>query len=100
MFVVHLYLRIAPSGRRTALNALLDQLDAVRAMSGCLRYIPFEDPSDDEGLCILEEWESREAFAAYAGSGVFDGLGLVLRPMMLSAPVTNRFEASPVEAAN
>jgi quinol monooxygenase YgiN len=100
MFIVHLYLQVAAGERRVALDALLERLDAVRAMPGCLRYIPFEDPSDDQMIGILEEWESREAFAAYTASDRFSDLNRTLRPLMLAPPISRRFRATLIDEAD
>ena len=100
MFIAHVHFTVAPAERQAALDALLAEVPVVRAMPGCLAFVPFLDPTDPAGLGILHEWQDASSFGAYAASPGFAEVGKVLRPMMTSAPVSKRFDAKLLETVN
>lgn len=100
MLIAHVHFTVAAADRDAALEILLGEVQSVRAMTGCLAYLPFADPTNDTGLGVLHEWDSHEDFAAYATSPYFANIGQLLRPMMTAAPVSHRFDATPIETVN
>lgn len=100
MLIAHVHITVATTDREKALNILLNEVTPVRAMKGCLTYIPFIDPTNDTGLVVLHEWQSNEDFAAYATSTEFAKIGQELRPMMNAPPVSKRFDVAPIETIN
>ena len=93
MFIAHVHIAVAPDDRQAAVDTLLAVAPTVRAMRGCRTYLPFLDASDPCRLGVLHEWETQDAFTAYAASPGFADAGRVLRPIMTEAPVSRRFEA-------
>ncbi len=69
-------------------------------MKGCLAFVPFTDPSGPGALGVLHEWETADDFAAYAASAGFAAAGRALRPLMVGAPVSRRFDAQLAETVN
>lgn len=83
--------------REAALETLLQSVDAVSAMPGCITYRPYTAPADPTMVCAVHEWETASDFAAYIGSDVFAGLGAKLRPMMTAPPSSRRYSAELLE---
>ncbi|GLQ57229.1 putative quinol monooxygenase [Devosia nitrariae] len=100
MLVVHLRFTVAPETRQQTLETLVAGAPVVRAMPGCIAYIPFSDPTDDTAVGILQEWEAGEDLAAYTASETFRSFGAALRPMMTAKPVSKRFSAELIEVIN
>lgn len=100
MIVAHVHFSVVANDRQAALDALLAEIASVRAMQGCLAFMPFADPVDDTRLGVLHEWETEADFAVYGSSDAFKTLGQVLRPMMTAPPVSRRFDAELLEAVN
>ncbi|ABD54212.1 putative quinol monooxygenase [Jannaschia sp. CCS1] len=63
------------------------QANAVRAMAGCAHYALFRRPSED-GVAILQHWETLDQFDSYRASETFATLGAGLRPLMTKPPMT------------
>ena len=70
-----------------AITLFCAQADAVRAMAGCAHYALFRRPTDD-GVAIIQHWDTMEHFDAYRRSDTFAQLGAGLRPLMSAPPVT------------
>ncbi len=100
MRLAHVFFKVSVAARQEALNALVAEAPAVRAMKGCLAFVPFADPTDAETLGVLHEWERADDFAAYLASPEFTRSGTILRPMMTAAPDSRRFDAELAEAVN
>lgn len=100
MIVAHVHFCVVPDQRLSALKSLLAEVETVRAMKGCLTFVPFIDPTDETRLGVMHEWEAAEDFAAYGGSDAFKTLGLALRPMMTASPISRRFDATLLETVN
>lgn len=100
MLVAHVFFSAAPGKREKALNLLLETLESVRAMKGCLKFIPFADPTNDEGVVVLHEWETKEHFTDYVSSPSFAELRQRLGTLMAGPPVSRRFDATLIETAN
>lgn len=100
MFIAHVMFNVSAESRAGALQTLLDECAVVRAMAGCIAFIPFVDPTDETGLGVLHEWDSAETFAAYTSSAEFAAVGQALRPIMIEPPVSKRFDATLIEAVN
>ena len=100
MLIAHVHFSVAAGERQKALDTLLAETPAVRAMKGCQAFIPFLDATDSESLGVLHEWDCAEDFAAYTSSPGFAEVGKVLRPMMTAAPVSRRFDATLLQTVN
>ena len=100
MFIAHVYFPVAPADRDKALQTLIAEATTVRAMAGCKAFIPFADPTNDDSLGVLHEWESEAQFRAYTASECFTEVGRILRPMMTGAPASRRFDATLRDSVN
>lgn len=100
MRITHLFMSVDAGRRAEALEALVRQAPQVRAMKGCLAFVPFLDPTSDTDIGVLHEWASADDFAAYTASADFAAIGCLLRPMMTGAPVSRRFDAELVQTVN
>lgn len=100
MLIAHVRFRAIEEDRRKALDTLMAKAPAIRAMKGCLAFVPFLDPTDRQGLGVLHEWQSGEDFAAYSASPEFSETAWILRPLMTEAPVSRRFDARLIETLN
>ncbi len=98
MFIAHVLFSVSPESRPVALETLVKEVEAVRAMPGCVTYIPFLDPTDDQGVGVMQEWQSAEAFGGYTGSDIFAEILGVLRPLLVAPPVSKRFDAKLIDA--
>lgn len=97
MLIAHVHFTVAQVDRQNALDALLAELPAVRAMRGCRVFLPFLDPGDPCRLGVLHEWETADDFAAYAASPAFAEVGRTIRPLMTEPPESHRFDARLIE---
>lgn len=100
MIIAHVTFSVAAKSRQAALDVLVSEIAGVRAMHGCLAFVPFVDPSDETSLGVLHEWETAADFGAYATSDGFAAVGQVLRPMMTAPPMSRRFDATLLESVN
>jgi len=98
MLIAHVTFSILPENRALAIDALTQKVTAVRAMKGCGAFVPFLDSSNERDVGVLHEWETAEDFAAYIKSDIFMTMGEILRPIMVSPPVSKRFDATLIEA--
>lgn len=71
----------------TAISLFTAQAETVRNMAGCAHYALYRKPSDD-GIAILQHWDTMDAFEAYRQGDTFAQLGAGLRPLMTAPPVT------------
>ncbi|MFC2253577.1 putative quinol monooxygenase [Labrys portucalensis] len=97
MLIAILDFEVAPAQRSVALDQLLAEMPTVREMHGNIAFRPFADTLADTKITLVHEWEHRSDFDAYLASPCFARSGEVLRPMMTSAPISRRFEASLIE---
>lgn len=100
MLIAHVIFYVSNENRHRALAALINEVGTVRSMRGCLAFLPFLDPTDPQGVGILHEWATHEDFAAYTASPGFAESGQTLRPLMVAAPVSRRFDANLTESVN
>jgi quinol monooxygenase YgiN len=100
MRLAHLTFTVRPEAQHDALEVLLEEVPAVRAMEGCVAFIPFADPTAAGGIGVLHEWETDEAFEAYLASPTFAAAGARLRPLMTREPDSRRFDAELVATVN
>lgn len=98
MIIAHVTFVVAPENSGTALAALVAEVDQVRAMQGCVTFIPFQDATDPQKIGVMHEWASVQDFDGYTASQEFARVGQVLRAMMLAPPVSHRFDATGIEA--
>jgi quinol monooxygenase YgiN len=99
MFIALVDFQTRPEHLMQALAALADEAKSVSAMPGCLVFQALTDPHRPGTICIRHEWDSPGDFAAYVASPSFARSGVALRPLMLGAPVSRRFQAKLLEAA-
>ncbi len=97
MQITHVTFNVGKADSAKALETLVEEAKAVRAMAGCIAFIPFQDATDPTQIGILHEWQTGEDFTAYTSSQEFAQLGKILRPMMLKPPVSRRFTADLIE---
>lgn len=97
MLIAHLRFSVAAEDRQKALDALLADAAVVRAMKGCIAFVPFYDPTDDSALGVMHEWQGEDDFTAYTSSPEFKAFGAAIRPMMTGKPVSKRFRANLIE---
>jgi len=100
MLIAHVQFTVAPGDRAKALGTLLAEAPTVRAMKGCLSFLPFYDPTDASAIGIVHEWESSDDFAAYVASSGFAESGKILRPLMTGTPISRRFDATLLQTVN
>lgn len=97
MLIAILDFEVAPARLPAALDQLLAEMPVVREMQGNIAFRPFADPLADTKITLVHEWEHRSDFDTYLASPCFARSGEVLRPMMIAAPISRRFEASLIE---
>lgn len=100
MRLAHLTFTVRPEAQHEALGALLEEVPTVRAMEGCMAFIPFIDPTSAGGIGVLHEWATEEDFAAYLASPAFTASGARLYPLMTQEPDSRRFDAELIASAN
>ena len=93
MFIVHVTFIVRAPDRDRALATLVAAIDPVRALPGCIAFVPFLHPVDPQEVGIQQQWESHKDFTAYLQSDSFRALTETLRPVMVAAPVSKRFDA-------
>lgn len=98
MLIAILDFDVTPDNRAVALDQLLSEAPAVRAMPGNIGFRPFADPLVDSRITLVHEWERRSDFDSYLAGPEFARSGAVLRPLMTGAPTSRRFEASLIES--
>lgn len=94
MLIAHVTFIVAQEDSRKALDALVAEAEQVRAMLGCVAFIPFQDASDPKKVGVIHEWKTQQDFEGYTTSDEFARVGQILRPMMLAPPVSHRFDAT------
>jgi quinol monooxygenase YgiN len=99
MRLAHLTFTVRPETQQEALGVLLEEVPTVRAMDGCLAFIPFIDPTTTGGVGVVHEWETEADFAAYLASPTFAAAGARLLPLMTGEPDSRRFEAERIAPA-
>ena len=94
MLIAHVIFSVARENRTLAIETLKQEVSAVRAMDGCIAFIPFLDATNQQDVGVLHEWASSDAFEAYLASDSFISIGETLRPIMVSPPISKRFDAT------
>jgi quinol monooxygenase YgiN len=97
VFIAILDFNTAATDRLDALAQLDGEYDGVRAMPGNVAFRVYASRGDDTGVTVVHEWDDEASFVGYLGSAAFARSGEVLRPMMIGAPVSRRFQAELVE---
>lgn len=100
MFIAILDIATTADDRSAALAVLDAHRPEVRAMKGNLAYHVYASRDDDARITILHEWDDEASFRTYPASDSFARVGAVLQPLMAGAPVSRRFDARPLDAAN
>jgi quinol monooxygenase YgiN len=97
MFIAILDLRTPPIDRPVALAQLDSERDEIRAMTGNLDFRVYAGRNDEGAVAVVHEWADEPSFAGYLSSAAFARSGSVLRPLLISPPVSRRFRADLVE---
>ena len=100
MLIAHVTFRVAPENAKAALEALTKEAATVRAMPGCIKFVPFQDGTDAQSIGVIHEWDSADNFRGYAASLAFAQVGQTLRPLMLEPPISDRFDARLLDSVN
>ena len=100
MRLAHLTFTVRPEAQQEALSVLLEEAPTVRAMAGCLAFIPFADPTTEGGLGVVHEWVDEVTFATYLASETFAASSARLFPLMTAEPDSRRFDARRLDLAN
>lgn len=87
----------AATDRPAALAQLDGERDAVRAMPGNVAFRVYASRDDQTAVTVVHEWADEASFAGYLGSDAFTRSGEALRPLMVGAPVSRRFQAELLE---
>lgn len=98
MLIAHVTFIVAQENTGKALGSLISASEQVRAMPGCILFIPFQDATDPQKIGIMHEWETQQDFDGYTSSEEFTRVGQVLRSMMLAPPISQRFDATLLKA--
>lgn len=81
-------------GDRTEVARLIDfHAPQVRAREGCLDYRAYVDASG--AVLLLQMWEDQTVFEDYRSGDEFRALNLVLKPLMIAAPVSRTYDIVP-----
>ena len=97
MLIAVLDLRTTKADRPVALAQLDGEKDEIRAMPGNLDFRVYAARDDEEAVAVVHEWVDEPTFAGYLSSAAFARSGSVLRPLLISPPVSRRFRADLVE---
>lgn len=97
MFIAILDLRTAATDRPDVLAHLDEERDRVRAMPGNIAYRVYAAREDDTAVAVVHEWDDEASFAGYLRSDSFAQSGAKIRPLMIGAPVSRRFNADLLE---
>lgn len=100
MFIAHVHLTVSERDLETVLETLLKECGVVKAMQGNIKFIPFADPTRVGGIGILHEWNSETDFAKYISSTSFKDFGSTIKPLVVTPPISDRFEAKLLETVN
>lgn len=98
MLIAHVTFIVAHNDSRKALDTLSAEVEQVRAMPGCVAFIPFQDATDPQRVGVIHEWETQQDFDGYISSDAFERVGGILRQMMVAPPVSDRFDATLLKA--
>jgi len=93
MLITHVTFSVSIENSPLAIDTLTKEITVVRAMKGCIAFTPFQDPTNEQDVGVIHEWESAEDFAAYVASDSFTKIQKILRPIMVAPPVSKRFDA-------
>jgi quinol monooxygenase YgiN len=100
MLIAHVKFTVSTENLALTIDTLKQEVEVVCAMKGCIAFIPFIDPTSTQCVGVLHEWHSADDFAAYIASNSFATIGRILRPIMVSPPVSKRFDATLIESVN
>jgi quinol monooxygenase YgiN len=97
LIIVILDLSTTGADRPKALAQLDAEQDRVRALPGNLAYRVFASRADATSVTVVHEWADQESLRGYLESDSFRRSGEVVRPLMVGAPVSRRFQAELLE---
>ncbi|MFI1094809.1 putative quinol monooxygenase [Streptomyces sp. NPDC020917] len=87
----------AATDRAAALGHLDAERDRVSAMPGCLAFRVYASREDDGRITIVHEWQDKASWDGYGKSPSFARFSEAIRPLMVGAPVSRRFQAELLE---
>ena len=100
MFIAHVILSVHEADRPLVINRLSNDAGTVLTMEGCLAFTPFVHPTDPHEVGILHEWRSAEDFAKYISSDTFTRFQKDVLSLAVTKPISRRFHATLIEAAD
>lgn len=96
MIIAHILFSVSAENRELAIDTLNRETKTIRAMQGCVTFLPFLDPANSQTVGVLQEWERPEDFEGYIASSSFKTIGKILHPIMTSPPQSKRFDAKRI----
>lgn len=78
MVLVIIHMKVSSKKRKELSQTITSLLSSIRAEKGCGRCNFFHGMEDENILCLLEEWDTRDNFEAHRRSEYF----MVLRGAM------------------
>jgi quinol monooxygenase YgiN len=88
---------VSSEARSGLLQTLQPLLAEARKVEGNLSYRALTDSESDTHVGMVHEWETLEHFRAYASSDLVDRIGKVMRPAMITPPVSRRLRTESIE---
>jgi quinol monooxygenase YgiN len=79
-------IRTKPGRTDEIIDGLTDILPDTRAFAGCNRLDVVQDVDDPTRIALIEEWDSKEQFAAYRAWRAETGTGLARWADALAEP--------------
>jgi quinol monooxygenase YgiN len=68
---VTIKMKVLPEKRKELIQTIDSLLDPIRAEKGCKRCEFCQSREDENELCLLEAWDSRESFEEHMKLGIF-----------------------------
>jgi quinol monooxygenase YgiN len=88
---------VSPESRADLLEALRPLLTEARNFEGNRGYRALTSSESAAHIGLMHEWDTLEHFRAYASSDLFDRMGKILRPAMITPPVSRRLRTDGIE---
>jgi len=74
MIVVTIRVLVPQNKRREMLQTLQSLTDSIRSQPGCLQYHFYVEIGNENSLCVVEEWRTRQEFEEHILSRDFSVL--------------------------
>ena len=103
MIIVIIKMNALPEKSLEVKQTLLSLIESTRKVKGCLSHDVFKDSENDNGLSLIEVWESREDLDGHLQSDTFNLLMgtryLLSRPLEITmCEVSHSYGWEAVEA--